>query len=107
MDRALSRNDLDAWAAAHEAFYARLVELSENPRLLHIVGECLDQLRRVRELTLRLMSPDESQARTLRAIVEALRQGDAATAQALCRENRALNLRTQIEVLQRFRILDV
>ena len=107
MDRAFAKDDRDAWAAAHEAFYARLIELSDNPRLMQIVGECSDQVRRVRELTLRLISLDESQAQNLRSVVEALRQGDAATAQTLCRENRNSNLQTQIEALQRFRILDV
>jgi DNA-binding GntR family transcriptional regulator len=107
MDRALARDDRDAWAAAHEAFYARLIELSENPRLMQIVGECSDQVRRVRELTLRLITLDESQTQTLRDIVDALRQGDADAAQALCRESRSRNLQTQIEALQRFRILDV
>jgi DNA-binding GntR family transcriptional regulator len=64
-------------------------------------------VRRVRELTLRLIELDESQARELRAIVDALRQGDVSSAQALCRKNRARNVQTQIEALQRLRILDV
>ncbi|SAL12372.1 GntR family transcriptional regulator [Caballeronia peredens] len=107
MDRAFAKEDRDAWAQAHESFYLRLVELSENPRLVQIVGECSDQVRRVRESTLRLIPFDESQTRSLRAIIDALRQGDAQTAQTLCRENRAFNLKTQIEALERFRILDV
>ncbi|MDR5823761.1 GntR family transcriptional regulator [Caballeronia sp. LZ043] len=107
MDRALEKDDRDAWAAAHDAFYARLVELSGNPRLMQIVGECVDHVRRVRELTLRLIAPDASQAQTLRKVIEALRQSDAEAAQALCRDNRLLNLQTQVEALQRYRILDV
>src|SRR5579862_7764731 len=51
LDRAFAKHDREAWSAAHEGFYARLVELSENPRLTQIVGECSDQVRRVRELT--------------------------------------------------------
>ncbi|BBQ02207.1 GntR family transcriptional regulator (plasmid) [Burkholderia sp. SFA1] len=107
MERAFSKNDREAWSAAREAFHARLVELSDNPRLMQIVGECSDQVRRVRELTLRLIDPDESQAQALRAIIDALRQGDALSAETLCREHRARNLQTQIEALQRYRILDV
>ncbi|SAL30405.1 GntR family transcriptional regulator [Caballeronia arvi] len=107
MDRAFAKRDRDAWSAAREAFYARLVESSDNPRLTQIVGECSDQVRRVRELTLRLIDPDESEAQALRAIVEALRQGDVLAAEALCREHRARNLQTQIEALRRYRILDV
>ncbi|BBU32104.1 GntR family transcriptional regulator (plasmid) [Burkholderia sp. THE68] len=107
MDRAFAKQDRDAWSAAREAFYMRLIELSDNPRLTQIVGECSDQVRRVRELTLRLIDLDESQAQALRAIVEALRQGDASSAQSLCRDDRARNLQTQIEALRRFRVLDV
>jgi DNA-binding GntR family transcriptional regulator len=107
MERAFSKDDREAWSAARETFYARLVELSDNPRLTQIVGECVDQVRRVREMTLRLIDPDVSQAHALRAIIEALRIGDASSAEKLCRENRARNLQMQIEVLQRYRILDV
>jgi len=107
MDRAFAKQDRDAWSAAREAFYMRLIELSDNPRLTQIVGECSDQVRRVRELTLRLIDLDESHAQALRAIVEALRQGDASSAQTLCRDDRARNLQTQIEALRRFRVLDV
>ncbi|BCQ27429.1 GntR family transcriptional regulator (plasmid) [Caballeronia sp. NK8] len=107
MDRAFAKQDRDAWSAAREAFYMRLIELSGNPRLTQIVGECSDQVRRVRELTLRLIDLDESHAQALRAIVEALRQGDASSAQTLCRDDRARNLQTQIEALRRFRVLDV
>ncbi|MDR5816851.1 hypothetical protein QCE62_24955 [Caballeronia sp. LZ033] len=43
----------------------------------------------------------------MRKVIEALRQSDAEAAQALCRDNRLLNLQTQVEALQRYRILDV
>lgn len=107
MARAFAKDDPDAWANACESFYVRLVELSGNPRLMQIVGECSEQVRRVRELTLRLTSLDDSQIQTLRAVVDALRRGDAQTTQTLCREHRALMLKNQIEALQRYRILDV
>ncbi|WP_250454319.1 GntR family transcriptional regulator [Caballeronia sp. ATUFL_M2_KS44] len=107
MDRAFAKQDRETWYASHEAFYARLVELSDNPRLVQIVGECSDQVRRVRELTLRLTDLDPAQTQALRAIADALRKGDASAAQALCREDRARTLHAQIAALQRFRILDV
>lgn len=107
MERAFIKGDRDAWANACESFYRRLVELSGNPRLMQIVGECNDQVRRVRELTLRLIELDASQAQTLHALVDALKRGDGESAQAICREHRGLNLKIQIEALQRYKILDV
>lgn len=107
MERAFARDDRDAWAAACEAFYLHLVTLSGNPRLAQIVGECGDQVRRVRELTLRLIDIPDSQTQPLRDIVDALRNGDGPTAQALCRQHRAASLDRQIDALRRFRILDV
>jgi DNA-binding GntR family transcriptional regulator len=107
MDRAFASGDRESWAVACEAFYSQLVALSDNPRLTQIVGECGDQVRRVRELTLRLIDMPDSQADALREIVEALRTGDGKTAHALCRQHRAANLHTQIAALKRFRILDV
>ncbi|KMY86034.1 Transcriptional regulator, GntR family [Candidatus Paraburkholderia calva] len=107
MERAFAKDDREAWAAACESFYSHLVTLSDNPRLMQIVGECGDQVRRVRELTLRLITIPDSQAGALRDIVEALRSGDGKTAQSLCRRHRTANLETQIAALKRYRILDV
>jgi DNA-binding GntR family transcriptional regulator len=107
MDRAFVKGDREAWAAAGATFYTHLLELGDNPRLSQIVGECGDQVRRVRDLTLRLIPWTDSQADAYRAIVDALRRGDAPAARTLCREYRMADLRTQIDTLQQFRILDV
>ncbi|MDE1182187.1 GntR family transcriptional regulator [Paraburkholderia sp.] len=107
IERAFAKGDRDAWAAAREGFLAHLLELGGNPRLSQIVGECGDQVRRVRDLTLRLIPWTDSQTATYRAIVEALRRADADAAEALCREHRAHDLKAQIETLRQFRILDV
>nr|WP_284509409.1 GntR family transcriptional regulator [Caballeronia sp. GAFFF2] len=107
MERAFAKDDRDAWAAACELFYAHLVEMSDNPRLAQIVGECADQVRRVRELTLKLIKLDDASTSVLRDVITALRKGDATNAEMLCREHRARSLQTQIEALQRYRILDV
>lgn len=107
MERALNKNDPDAWAAADEAFHAHLLKLGGNPRLTQIVNECWDQIRRVRDLTLRLTPLADMPASQHRAIVAAIRAADCAAAERLCREYRARCLQFQIETLQRFRILEV
>ena len=107
MERALNKNDPDAWAAADEAFHAHLLKLGGNPRLTQIVNECWDQIRRVRDLTLRLTPLADMPASRHRAIVAAIRAADGPTAERLCREYRARCLQFQIETLKRFRILKV
>ncbi len=107
IERAFAKGDRDAWGIACEGFYQRLVEMSGNARLLQIVNECNEQLRRVRELTLRLIDLDASHAQLLRAVVDALKRADGAAAEALCREHRGLILKSRIEALQRYKILDV
>lgn len=107
MDRATSKNDLDAWTTADEAFYAHLLKLGGNPRLAQIVNECWDQIRRVRDLTLRLTALAELPKARHREIVEAIRAGDGTTAEDVCREYRARCLQFQIDTLRRFRILEV
>ncbi|RAS35481.1 GntR family transcriptional regulator [Paraburkholderia bryophila] len=107
MERAREKNDLAAWSAADEAFYAHLLKLGGNPRLTQIVNECRDQIRRVRDLTLRLTALADLPAAQHRAIVGAIRAGDGATAERLCRDYRANCLQFEIETLRRFRILEV
>ncbi|HZZ13633.1 MAG TPA: GntR family transcriptional regulator [Paraburkholderia sp.] len=107
MERALTRNDTDAWAAADEAFHTQLLTLGGNPRLTQIVNECWDQIRRVRDLAMRLTTLAELPPSRHREIVAAIRAGDAPTAERLCRDYRACCLQFQIETLRRFRILEV
>ncbi|MGF6773713.1 DNA-binding GntR family transcriptional regulator [Paraburkholderia sp. GAS199] len=107
MDRALAKNDAPAWALGDEAFHAHLLKLGGNPRLAQIVNECWDQIRRVRDLTLRLAALTEMPAPQHRAVLEAIRAADGPTAERLCREYRARCLQFQIDTLERFRILEV
>lgn len=107
MDRAHVKNDYAAWASADEAFFSHLLKLCGNPRLTQIVNECWDQIRRVRDLTLRLSALADLPKARHRAIVEAIRAGDSATAERLCRDYRARCLQFQLDTLQRLRILEV
>lgn len=107
MDRALAKNDAVAWSAADEIFHAHLLKLGGNPRLTQIVNECWDQIRRVRDLTLRLTSLAQMPASQHRAIVDAIRAGESAAAESLCRDYRARCQRFQIDTLERFKILEV
>ncbi|CDY73613.1 Transcriptional regulator, GntR family [Caballeronia glathei] len=107
MDRAARKADYAAWWSADEAFFMRLVELPANPRLAQIVGECREQIRRVRDLTARVIAGIELSSAPHRAMIDAMRAGDAALAESLCRDHRAATLRAQIDTLTRLGILEV
>lgn len=107
MERARDKADNAAWATADEAFFSHLLKLCNNPRLTQIVNECRDQIRRVRDLTLRLTALTDFPAPEHRAILAAIRANDSANAERLCGDYRARCLQFQIDTLQRLRILDV
>ncbi|WP_233838944.1 GntR family transcriptional regulator [Paraburkholderia sp. ZP32-5] len=107
MERAFERDDLATWAAAGDAFYAHLLTLADNPRLTQIVGECRDQMRRVRDMTLRLIDWPDAQTDALRAITTAARANDPVAAASAARAHRTRIVQWQIDALRRHRILDM
>jgi DNA-binding GntR family transcriptional regulator len=104
MDRALARDDLEAWAAADEAFHLHLLKLCGNVRLEQIVRKYWDQIHRVRFITLKLGPRPHGSAAEHREIVDALARGDADTAQRLFRQHRARGVQTQLATLKEFRL---
>ncbi|MDR5816848.1 MULTISPECIES: GntR family transcriptional regulator [unclassified Caballeronia] len=106
MVRALEAGDMLTWAEADEVFHESLVALSGNARLRSIVMNCRDQVHRVRRFTQRVR-PHPQPAKSIeehRAIIEALRCGDAAKASALYRAHRERGWRDQTAVLQQYGI---
>lgn len=88
MEQALSRDDLRSWAAADDTFHHILVEHCGNRRLSRIAQTIADQAHRARMLTLTLRAkPVRSQA-AHRAIIKAIRSGDADKAHAAARAHR-------------------
>lgn len=88
MDRALERGDLAAWADADERFHLGLVRASGNRRLAATVGSFWDQAHRVRMATLRLRPLPTASNEDHRAVVAAIRAGDAEAAEAIHRRHR-------------------
>ncbi len=70
MDRALAKDDLEAWAAADEAFHLHLLKLCGNARIEQIVRKYWDQIHRVRYITLKLGPKPVASAREHREIVD-------------------------------------
>jgi DNA-binding GntR family transcriptional regulator len=88
MEDALAADDLVAWAEADERFHQRLVERSGNGRLARMFHTIMDQSHRARMLTLRLRPRPTASVQEHRAIVEAIRRGDARTAHERAKRHR-------------------
>jgi DNA-binding GntR family transcriptional regulator len=107
MERALKKEDLDAWAEADERYHRQLVELCGNRRLAGIVYNYWDRAHRSRMFTLRLRpKPVDSTAEHL-AVLEAIRRGDAVAARELHRKHRERGSRELLEILNRYRVSQV
>jgi DNA-binding GntR family transcriptional regulator len=88
MQSALAADKLVDWAKADERFHQLLVERSGNGRLARMFHTIMDQSHRARMLTLRLRPRPTASAREHRAIVEAIRRGDAQAARERAKGHR-------------------
>ena len=104
MAKALAKDDLDAWAAADESFHETLVNLAGNKMLADAVFSYWDRAHRARMFSLRLRPKPVSSTQEHMALVERLRQGDAAGAAAVNREHRQRASRELLIIFERFRL---
>ncbi|WP_394198214.1 GntR family transcriptional regulator [Litoreibacter albidus] len=88
MDSALSRQDRAAWADADDRFHIELVRLGGNARVMEIVARYTDQVRRARMMTLPLRPLPVQSNEDHRAVLCAIKRGDAEQARALHRAHR-------------------
>lgn len=104
MAKALAKDDLDAWAAADESFHERLVNLAGNKMLADAVFSYWDRAHRARMFSLRLRPKPINSTQEHMALLERLRQGDAAGAAAVNREHRQRASRELLAIFERFRL---
>ena len=107
MEKALKRDDLDAWAQADERFHRQLMQMCGNAKLAAIVFNFWERTHRARMVTLRLRPRPVNSTREHLAIVQAIRRGDAAAAGALFRAHRERASRELTDLLQRHRLTQV
>jgi DNA-binding GntR family transcriptional regulator len=88
MEQALERGKLLEWAAADERFHQLLTERCGNRRLARMAAMVRDQSHRARLFTLHLRPLPLASAADHRRIIEAIRSGDAAAAEAATRAHR-------------------
>jgi DNA-binding GntR family transcriptional regulator len=99
MDAALAADDLAAWAEADRAFHDRLVALAGNARLAGVVATFMDQAHRARMQTLATRPRPAASNRDHRAVLEAIRRGDGAAAEAIHRRHREESGRMLVALL--------
>lgn len=104
MEIALSRGDLEAWAAADDTFHRVLVDLSPNRRLAEFVNTLFDQSHRARLVTLRLRRPPRRSTAEHRAILSAIAAGDAKKSAKLFRAHREHAARELLTLLDDTRL---
>ncbi len=107
MEKALKRDDLDAWADADERFHRQLVQMCGNAKLAAVVFNYWDRAHRARMITLRMRPPPTHSTREHLAVVDAIRRGDAVAARELHRAHRERGSRELTEILQRHRMNQV
>ena len=104
MDKALKRDDLDAWAAADEHFHAQLIELAGNRQLQQTVLNYWDRAHRARMFSLKLRPKPVNSTKEHMALVERLRAGDASGAAKVNREHRSRANRELLAIFEHYRL---
>jgi DNA-binding GntR family transcriptional regulator len=104
MEAALKRDGLEAWAEADERFHRHLVELCGNRLLAALVYNVWDRAHRARMFTLRLRPTPVNSTLEHRAVVKAIRAGDAAKAALLHRKHRERGGRELTAILGRYKL---
>lgn len=104
MDRALRRDDLDAWAAADEHFHAQLIDLAGNRQLQQTVLNYWDRAHRARMFSLKLRPKPVNSTQEHMALVERLRAGDAKGAAKVNRAHRARANRELLAIFEHYRL---
>jgi DNA-binding GntR family transcriptional regulator len=104
MTKALAKDDLDAWASADESFHEQLVNLAGNKMLADAVFSYWDRAHRARMFSLRLRPKPVNSTHEHMALLERLREGDAAGAAAVNREHRQRASRELLTIFERFHL---
>lgn len=104
MDKALKRDDLDAWAAADEHFHAQLIDLAGNRQLQQTVLNYWDRAHRARMFSLRLRPKPVNSTKEHMALVERLRAGDAKGAAKVNRAHRSRANRELLAIFEHYRL---
>lgn len=102
MDAALAKDDLVLWANADSDFHSLIVQYCGNERLNKLVGIYVNQVHRIRILTLKLRPRPTASNEDHRAVLDAIERGDAVTARETHRAHRERNGKKLLEILNEY-----
>jgi DNA-binding GntR family transcriptional regulator len=88
MQKALKRDDLDAWVRIDEQFHRAIFEACGNGRIARFAQTMLDQVHRARAMTVRLRAKPVRSLKEHRLIVDAIRRGDGLAAHRQMHDHR-------------------
>lgn len=103
MQDALLKDDLKAWAQADETFHLVLLELCGNERLKRVVLQFWGQAHRARYFTLELRSKPTDSTDDHKAVVDAIRKGDALKAARIHSQHRQKGKENLLKIIEKFR----
>ena len=104
MEKALEKDDLDAWARADTRYHRELVRLCNNERLANIANTLMDQAHRVRMFTLRLREKPVRSTQEHRDQVQAFLEGHPDKVRDIYREHREHAAVELMSILQQFNL---
>jgi DNA-binding GntR family transcriptional regulator len=104
MDQELAKGNLDGFAEMDDRFHRLLVTYCGNERLKRFVFSISDQQHRARMLTLRLRPYPSGSGAEHRAILEAIRRGDARAAHELHRAHRIRGMKLILGLIAEYRL---
>lgn len=104
MKQSLARGDLVRWAKSDNEFHRLLSEACGNGRITRIARTVMDQAHRARMLTLTLRAKPIRSVREHRAIIAAIRKGNAQDAHDCARAHRTRARNELVPLLARFGI---
>jgi DNA-binding GntR family transcriptional regulator len=103
MEDALRADDLDRWAEADQTFHDVLVARCGNSRIKRLAETVTGQSHRARRLTLHLRPLPVGSAAEHRAIIDAIRSGDAVAAGDAARNHRRRARDQLVPILKRLK----
>lgn len=101
MDKALTDEDREGWAAADDAFHHELVRLGGNSRVQGIVAMMSDQVRRARLVTLYMRHRPTKSNADHRNVFDAIKNGNPDQARQIHYAHRTAAKQTMTELLDR------
>jgi DNA-binding GntR family transcriptional regulator len=107
MDAALVVDQREDWAEADDVFHKELVRLGDNNRLRMLAEMMSDQVRHARLVTLYMRPTPTKSNDDHRQVVDAIRAGDAVTAQRTHRQHRIAAKEILIGLLDRHHLSSV